>query len=288
MYTVCLVLLALLVSGCAQHVQVSHKAALTDHNRSDDFKTKVVVHMPPRDEQKPSVESGLLVVGPLNDWKIDCHITLAHAVSDLLAQHYSDVSVAEGYRHGCTDCGLIVRPTVESVNLNKLTMQAEVALRLTFYNAQQQEIFSVSERGKSSVLSGSRLGAGVVGYFVPFFGSMVGSQVVEGTVRKAHDAALVKLAQTLNHETRNGQLARTWLPANLMDKDDYGKYEFGAEKVARQQGCNMLEDGIKLVEQSHFKERYEAYCWGQKTFEIHCEYGRCHPDVEGRVAASDD
>src|SRR5690606_24720744 len=202
------------------------------------------------------------------------------------SRQFETIEIIQGYSFDCADCALFVRPEITEVALNKVTMQTLISLELPFYDARGQLVARISGRGESSVMSVSRLGAGGAGYFIPFLGNMVGEQVVKGTVQAALNNALEDAATQLQRETAEGKLARTWMPASQMDREQFGKQEFAAERVAQDQGCNLLQDGLLMIEQEYFREVYQTYCWTRPSFRIVCEYGRCAADIDDEVHVS--
>ncbi len=102
----------------------------------------------------------------------------------------------------------------------------------------------------------------------------MGRYVISTSVEDAFKDAYTQLAVDLEREMQSGALARVWLPRSLMNKAEYGRYEFAAERVARDKGCDLQSDRIKLLNKG-FVELYDAFCWGQDVFQIECAYGRC-------------
>ena len=281
-----LLIIVLLLSACAQTVHVNPSLQKDANDFAEGIQAKVLIQVPPDAAQKLHVESGLVVLGVANDWKIDTHSSLPQAIGRLFEQHYETVDLVKSHHNSCTDCSLIVRPRITDVSVSKLSMQSSVTLELPIYDARGKLITTLSSTGTSPFLSATRLGAGVAGYFVPFFGNMLGSQVVAATVKNAIDEALAEVDEQLAHEANSGRLARTWLPLDLARKTEYGQYEYTAEQVARSHGCDMRTDGLRLTDKRYFKETYEAYCWGKPRFTINCEYGRCNADEDAALAST--
>lgn len=262
--------------ACSQKVHIKHSQLDPDGLSDGKLPIKVLVQSLPDELQKPISEVGVLIVGPLNDWKIDLNSSLPQAAHDVLEHHYSAVKLVKNFENNCADCGMIVRPLVIDMSLNKITMQATVDVEFKIFDADAKLITTLNASGRSSILSPGRVGTGVVGYFVPFFGSVVGPHVVAGSVKKALDNALYDVSDQLVNETQEGGiLARMFLPKNLKRKKIYGDHEFVAENLARSEGCNLTSDGIQLKEKVYSQELYEAYCWGKPVFSIACEYGSC-------------
>lgn len=278
---------AILVSACAQTVKVSHTPLSEPYsdelnNNSQLLPTKVLVHALPDSQHKLHVQSGLIIVGMMSDWKIDLHSTLPEAVGELLTQHSNDVKVVKSAKADCLDCGMIVRPKITQVKVNKLTMQSTVALDLDVYDTNSKLVNTISAKGSSSFLSGARLGTITASYYIPFFGNAVGGPLVRETLKSALDKALVNANNSLLAETKDGgSLARSWLPR----KREFGKHEYVAERTARDVGCNSRTDGIQLIDKKFSQETYQAMCYGIPRFKIVCEYGRCTPEQNGEHVA---
>lgn len=274
-----ILLVILCLCACAQKVRIAHSPLENVVDLEAPIGIKVLLQVLPDELQKTHEQSGLLVVGVLSDWEIDLNKSLPTAAEDVLNQYYVSVQTVNHFDNTCDDCGMIVRPRIANLKLNKLTMRAIVDVEFGIYDANSNLICILTSTGASAIVSATRLGTGVVGYFVPFFGNAVGSYVVGGTVRKALDNALIDVSQQLANETRRGgRLARMFLPKNTKSVDGYAEHEFVAEKLARREGCDLSTDGIRLLEKKYSKETFEAYCWGRPVFTIACEYGSC--DVE--------
>lgn len=270
-------LLMFFLSACAQTVQISHSPLSEQAQTSTPsvgLPTKVLVHALPDSQHELHVQSGLIIVGMMSDWKIDLHSTLPDAVGELLEQRYGNVKVVKSAQAKCLECGMIVRPKIAGVKVNKLTMQSTVAIELDIYDAHSKLVSTISGEGSSSFLSGARLGAITASYYIPFFGNAVGRPLVSATLKGALDKALINANEKLIYESTDGRsLARSWLPR----KREFGDHEYVAEKTARNVGCSSNSDGIQLVEKKFSQETYEAICYGIPRFKIVCEYGRCNP-----------
>lgn len=269
---------ALLLAGCAQTVEIRHDLPVAAVSRA--APVKVQVQIPPSSLRRSTTESGLVAVGVLNDWNIDLYTHLPAALGRVLSNQFQNFEVSDSYLFDCRDCGLFIRPEITDISINNITMQTNLSLALAFYDARGARVAWLEGSGRSSTISADRLGAGVAGYFVPFFGSLVGERVVRGTVEAAFEEALEDLSVKLHEEANRGALARTWLPAELLDKQQFGNQEYTAERIALDSGCDLGKDGLRLVEQQYFMEKYEAHCWAKPVFRIICEYGRCAAESE--------
>lgn len=278
-----------LATGCAKTVKVSHTSLAdpySDAQSASLVPTKVLVHALPDSQHKLHEHSGLIIVGMMSDWKIDLHSTLPEAVGEMLNQRYKSVSVVKSAKGTCADCGMIVRPKITGVKVNKLTMQSTVTLDLDIYDANSKLIDTISAKGKTSFLSAACAGTITASYYIPFFGNAVGGPLVKSTLKNALDKALADANEQLTQQSlRGGSLARSWLPK----KHEFGDHEYVAEKTARNVGCNSRTDGVTLIEKRYTKETYQAVCYGIPEFTIVCEYGRCNPQQDfEQVAATPD
>ena len=284
MYKLHLVLLlAFLASGCSQVVRVSHSDMKPDSDLAglnDGIKTKVLIQPPAVGNQQKHGQGGLLIVGPAMIWDVDLNASLPDAVKYAASKTYDDVIIG----HSCDDCGLVVRPKINQVEVEKLSMRATVELELGFFDAYGREITTIQAGGDSAYIDGKRVGVGVVGYFVPLFGTAMGTHLVKQTVRDAFDAALIEINKQLSYEANSGVLARSWFPKGSSGKYAPGKHQYTAEQVARNAGCNLNSDAIKLVEEQYYTETYAASCWGKPQFSVICEFGRCQIDDEQGLA----
>jgi hypothetical protein len=276
--------LAWLSAGCSQIVNVNYSASnLTNQNSSPGIDTKILIQPPIVSHQQQYDQSGLFVVGMLNNWQVDFNHNISDAVRDAVGLTFENTVV--GSR--CDDCGLIVRPRISQIDIDKLSMQASVELKIDFLDALGRKVVTFESGGRSAVMDATRFSAGVVGYFIPFLGTAVGTHLVKETVKEALDESLAQLAKRIEQQANSGILARTWLPKNDLLEKRIGNHQYTAELVAISEGCNILSDGIRLVSQEYFKESYRAKCWGKPTFTIDCEYGRCQLAPEdGHIAQS--
>ncbi|HEY7772348.1 MAG TPA: hypothetical protein VIC26_04150 [Marinagarivorans sp.] len=267
-------------TGCTQVVHVPHTDIAAAPSINTGIDTKILIQPSSVAHQQQYEESGLFVVGLLNSWQVDFNTTLPDAVKDVIEQTYQSADI--GTR--CDDCGLIVRPRITQIDIEKLSMQASVEVRLEVLDARGNKITTLNSGGRSSFMSASRLGAGIAGYFIPLLGTAVGTHVVKETVQEALDEALADLAEQIEYHANGGALARTWLPKNYHQQKRHGRHEYTAERVARAAGCNMFTDAINLTDQQYYQETYSAHCWGKPVFTIACEFGRCEILDEGRLA----
>ena len=275
------------LGACAQKVHISHSPMEETTNLQAPIGINVLIQVLPDELQKMHEQSGLLVVGVLSDWEIDLNKSLPTAAEDVLSQYYVSVKTVKHFDNTCDDCGMIVRPNITNLKLNKLTMQAGVDVEFSIYDANSNLVCILNSTGTSAIVSATRLGTGVAGYFVPFFGNAVGSYVVGGTVRSALDNALINVSQQLANETRRGgKLARMFLPKSKKNIDGYAEHEFVAERLARQEGCDLATDGVQLLEKKYSKETFEAHCWGRPVFIIACEYGSCNVEASDESLAN--
>ena len=271
-------LACLLFTGCTQLVHVPHSAFAEHAVISTGINTKVLIQPPSVAHQQQYEETGLFVVGLLNSWQVDFNQSLPDAIRDVMAQTYQSAEV--GY--SCEECGLIVRPKITQIDIEKLSMQASIEIKLDILDANGNKITTLHSGGQSSFLSASRVGTGIAGYFIPLVGTAMGTHVVRETVQEALDKALSDMTEQVEYQANSGLLARTWLPKKR--RKHHGKHEYTAEQVAKNAGCNMNSDAITLADQKYSQETYTAHCWGKPTFTIACEYGRCELLEDGQLA----
>lgn len=263
-----------LVSGCSQVVRVSHSNIKPSHaldTVTDGIQAKVLVQPPAIANQVSHNQFGLFLVGPQNTWTVDLNTSLPDAVQDVISQTYENVSIGKS----CSDCGLIVRPKVTQIDVEKLSMKSSVELELGIYDAYGREVTTIRAGGNSSYMDGKRFGVGVVGYFVPLFGTAVGTHLVSHTVKNAFDDALANIHEQLSYEANSGVLARSWLPKGTSGKYAPGKHQYTAEQIAKGAGCDLNSDAVRLTKEQYYTETYTASCWGQPQFSVICEFGRC-------------
>lgn len=267
-------------AGCTQLVHVPHSKMTSSNVVNAGINTQVLIQPPAVPHQQQYEETGLFVVGLLNSWQVDFNKTLPDAVQNVISQTYRSAVVG----NSCDQCGLIVRPKITQIDIEKLSMQASVEVQLDILDANGHKITTLQSGGRSSFLSASRLGTGVAGYFIPLLGTAVGSHVVQETVKEALDQALADMSEQVEYQANSGLLARTWLPKNYHRNKQHGNHEYTAEQVAKAAGCNMTSDAIMLEQQKYFQETYTAHCWGKPTFTIACEYGRCELAEDSKLA----
>ncbi len=273
-------LAGLLMAGCTQLVHVPHSELAGHPVVNAGINTKVLIQPPPVAHQQQYEETGLFVVGLLNSWQVDFNKTLPDAILDVISQTYRSVEIG----NQCDDCGLIIRPKITQIYIEKLSMQASIELQLEILDANGHQITTLQSGGQSSLLNASRLGTGIAGYFIPLLGTAVGTHVVMDTVQEALDEALSDMTEQVEYQANSGLLAKTWLPKNYHRNKQHGTHEYTAERVAKNAGCNMNSDAVILAHQQYFKETYTAHCWGKPTFTIACEYGRCELAEGGQLA----
>lgn len=273
-------LACLFFAGCTQLVHVPHSAFEERAVVSTGINTHVLIQPPSVAHQQQYEETGLFVVGLLNSWQVDFNQTLPDAISDVMAQTYRSTKIG----NSCDECGLIVRPKITQIDIEKLSMQASIEIKLDILDASGNKITTLHSGGQSSFLSASRLGTGIAGYFIPLVGTAMGTHVVRETVQEALDEAIVDMTKQVEYQANSGLLARTWLPKKYHRTKLHGQHEYTAELVAKNAGCNMNSDAITLAHQKYSLETYTAHCWGKPTFTIACEYGRCELLEEGQLA----
>ena len=261
-----------LCGACTQVVQVKNSTLASEHKRSDIYKTHVVVQSPILTDSSFHTTGGLFAIGFLNRWEVDIATNLPSAVASALSDTFEKVTVEDHYERGCGSCGLIIRPRIIDVGINKVTMQANVVLNLRIYDAHENLIASFNHDGKSPFLSFMRTGVISTSLQVPLVTGFMGKSVVRTSVRAALNKSLLDIKDRFHTETQDGGvLARVWRPKKL----EYGEHEFTAERLAIKLGCDLTKDGINLVKQDYGKEEYDAYCWNVGVFSIECELGRC-------------
>ncbi len=274
------VLVAVVFSGCTQVVEVKHSAEPAQARHISPIATKVLVQPAPKAQQGDFRSGGLFVVGLANQWQLDIESNLPDAVASLLKNTYGQVVVG----NHCDDCGLIVRPRIREINIHKMTMQAQVELELDLRDAWGRQIIALQSGGTSAYLNASRVGTGVVGYFVPLLGTALGTTLVRDTVQEALGDALAQMNAQLELHANGGALARHWQPKGAQAQSN-GRHDYAAEQVATAAGCQLGADHIALVETHYSQEIYQAHCWGRPAFAITCDLGRCNMAEDGVVAS---
>ena len=265
--------------GCSQTVTVSHKSkatqsvlAASDVDSSQYIlPTKVLVQPQLMLSKHQKDHMGLFIAGPQNKWTVNLNEALPDAIQTAALKTYSQVEIGKS----CDDCGLVFRPVVKRVGIDKLSMRTTVEIDVLVYNAYNSKIAHIHAVGKSPLMDISRFSTGIVGYFVPFFGTAMGKNIIAKTSRRALNEAVSHFHEQITEETESGILARYWLPK--AENRDYaiGKHQFPAERVAMKAGCSMHTDEIRLVSQNFHQESYMANCWRKPSMAIDCEYGRC-------------
>lgn len=271
--------LTLLFAGCSHMVTVAHKPKATHSVLDKEIEqtrrilpTKVLIQPPVAGGKPKHQHMGLVIAGPQNIWKVNLNETLPNAMKSAMEKTYFDVQIG----HSCGDCGLIFRPKVKHVDFANLSMRATVEIEVQVYDAHRSKIATLTAIGKSPLMDLSRFSTGVAGYFIPFFGTAVGKNLVAKTSRRALNEAMADFHLQILQETEpDGALARYWLPKRENRGYELGKHQFHAERVAIKAGCSIQRDEIKLVSQHFHSEKFIAHCWGKPSFAIDCEYGRC-------------
>lgn len=268
-------MLMALMTACSAHVPLSVELSGTEANKAPEY-SKVVILLSDDSRANVHTESGLLVVGLANSWDVEVGQAMEDSVVGFFKKYYKKVEVQKGpLRYvSCNDCSLIIRPKIESINISKVLMQAEVKFTFRITTPMNKEVIRFSSVGKSKLVAPEVVGVAVVGLAVPFFGDLLGSYLVADIVEDAFENAYIKLSKDMDREINTGVLARTWLPKDLIKKGRYGRSEFSAERLARSQGCDLRTDGLKMLTPWP-SETYDAYCWGKDAFQIQCEFGQC-------------
>ncbi len=265
-------------AGCSQMVTVSHKPESTNsalHASGDDIQyvlpTKVLIQ-PQLTANQPNKEHiGLIIAGPQNRWTVNLDEALPGAIQTAALKTYGSVKVGKT----CDDCGLIFRPILKRIDIEKLSMRATVEIEVPIYDAYNSKITHISAIGKSPIMDVARLSTGVAGYFIPFFGTAVGKSIIVKTSRRALNKAIANFHEQIIEQTKSGALARHWLPSWENRGYEIGTHQYPAEQVAGENGCKVQRDEIRLIKQNYYAESFIANCWGKPSFVIDCAYGRC-------------
>ncbi len=249
--------------------------------------SKVVIQVPEEMASKVHTEQGLVAVGMAHKWNVEVGDAIQNSAKPFFSQYFPEVELQSGHWRDlrCDDCSLIIRPTVESIEISSVLMQADITLRLKVYNAMGTLVMDERVNGKSALVGVERVSVGLAGMWVPFLGDAMGSYVISDSVEEAFSNVYAELDTLMVNHLRNGALARTWLPADMIQKKDYGQYEFAAERLAKSNGCNLQSDGLRLHKKG-IVELYDAYCYGQDLFQIECAYGTCAILDTPKTAAS--
>ena len=233
--------------------------------------TKVLIQ--PVVESKSDLKGhlGLLIAGPQTRWLVNFNEALPDAVYSVVASTYDSVEIG----NSCGDCGLIIRPKVTRIDIEKLSMQAAVEIEVGVFDAYGYQVANFTALGKSPIMDMTRFSTGVAGYFIPFFGTVMGRNTVSITSRQALNKAIADFHDQIVEQTESGVLARHWLPKRENREYEIGNHQFPAERVAIAAGCRIGADKVRLVYQNYFAESFVASCWGKPSLAIDCEFGRC-------------
>lgn len=280
MYVAVLLLLTLFACGCSQVVKVAHNPAAPANVELSTITTKVLVQPPCKTSLPDEVEGGLFIVGMLNEWQLNFDQSLPDAIAQAAKGAFEEVVIGTE----CDDCGLILRPRIAELNIDKITMQATLEISIPVVDAKGKPVTQILAGGNSAVLNASRLSAGVAGYFIPMLGTALGPVLVRQTVQDAFEDAVAEAGKRLTMEANTGVLARTWLPKNYYQERRIGVHDVTAEKLAKSAGCNFKTDALELTEQQYGQETYTAHCWGKPEFTIACDLGRCVIEDDSQVA----
>ena len=277
-HLVLFVLLGLL-QACAVKVPIdSYSERLTDEPVHR-LHSKIVIYIPKEISEDSYAQLGLVIVGPYMDWKLAAGEAMAESSKNFFENYFANVEVRAGnyIRGECGDCALAVRPVIENIALNKLTMQSTVKLAFDIFDSEGEKILHLPIKGKSKFLTLERLGVGLASATLPVPGisSIAGPRVVSKSVEDAFEDAFWRLHLKMKEHTETGALARNWLPKELRKKQQYGRYEFAAERAIKSAGCQLPQDGLRLVE-TGIEELYEAYCWKQEPFMVACNGSSCN------------
>ncbi len=267
----------LFLSGCAVNVPIDAYNESTGDEPTHQSHSKVVIFVPSEVAEESFGQVGVLAVGVLLDWKLAAGDAIAESSKNFFENYFSNVEVRqENYKRGaCADCALAVVPRIDAVDINKITMQSKVALNFEIFDGEGAEVLSLPIAGHSKVMTLERFGVGVVAASVPVVSSFAANRVLSHSVEDAFEDAFWKLHQEMKKHTETGALARNWLPKELRNKTEYGRYEFSAERAIIDAGCEFPNDGLRLV-QTGFEELYEAYCWKRDPFLVSCNGSSCN------------
>lgn len=279
MYAAVLLIFTLFVCGCSQVVHVSHNALAPNANPSA-ITTKVLVQPPAKTSLPDEVEGGLFIVGMLNEWQLNFDQALPDALAQAAESAFEEVVIGTE----CDDCGLILRPRVSEINIDKLTMQSTMEISIQVLDANGQRVTTILAGGDSAIMDASRFSAGVAGYFIPLLGTALGPMLVRQTVQDAFEEAIDVAGERLAMEANSGVLARTWLPKSYHQNRLIGSHDVTAEKLAKSAGCNFKTDALELTRQQYGQETYTAHCWGMPQFTIACDLGRCEIASDSQLA----
>ncbi len=271
------ILLTLQITGCSVNVPIDvYDDQIVDQPTHKNH-TKVVIFVPPEVSEESYGQVGVLAVGVLLDWQLAAGDAIADSSKNFFENYFSNVEVRqENYVRGaCSDCALAVVPSIDKLAINKVTMQSKVAMNFSIYDGEGAKVLALPISGRSKVLTLERFGVGVVAASVPVVSSFAANHVLSKSVEDAFEDAFWKLHLQMKEHTETGALARNWLPKELRKKENYGRYEFAAERAIIGAGCQFPQDGLRLV-QTGFEELYEAYCWKQEPFMVSCNGSQCN------------
>ncbi|GLS25361.1 hypothetical protein [Marinibactrum halimedae] len=262
---------AIVAVGCSVHVPIDPHTERYSELQSFGAHSKAVVFIPEKTAQKTFSEQGILAVGPIHEWEVACGETLAQSAKHFLENYFMTVEVRHGYfdAHQCSDCALVVKPTIMDLEMDKVLMRASVDLKFDIHDSIGKKVLTLRAKGRSGVISADRLGLGVVSLAVPILSSFMASAVLSNSVEDAFAHAYSQFNDQMIVHVNEGALARNWLPQNMRNKVSYGRYEFAAERTMMDAGCEFPKDGLRLV-RGGLEELYEAYCWQQEPFFVSC------------------
>lgn len=280
MKAVVVLLFTIISAGCSQVVQVSHNKAGAGDVEASAITTKVLIQPPAKSSVPEQVEGGLFIVGMLNEWQLDFDQSLPDAIAKAAGSAFEQVTIG----NECDDCGLILRPRVSEIHIDKITMQSTLEITVNVVDAAGRPVTKILAGGNSAIMDASRLSAGVAGYFIPLLGTALGPMLVRQTVQDAFEEAVDEVSDRLAMEANTGLLARTWLPKSYYDQKRVGSHDVTAEKLAKTAGCNFKTDALELTQQQYGQETYTAHCWGMPKFTIACDLGRCEISSDSQVA----
>ncbi len=274
-----LLLVVSLLQACAVNVGIDAYSEQLADEPVHRAHSKVAIYIPDEINEESYGQLGLVIVGPYVDWKLTVGQAMADSSKSFFENYFSNVEVRSGnyVRGECGDCALAVRPKLESISLNKVTMQSTVKLAFDIYDSEGAKVLHLPIKGKSKFLTLERVGVGIASATLPVPGisSLAGTRVVSNSVEDAFEDAFWRLHLKMKDHTETGALARNWLPKDLRKKDQYGRYEFAAERAIIEAGCEFPQDGLRLVEKG-IEELYEAYCWRQEPFMVSCNGSSCN------------
>lgn len=276
LHSILLLPLFSLLAACSINVPIELEVSDIESNSVMPAYNKVVIQVPTQIHSTVHSERGLLAVGAVNQWNLMVGEALGSSVAPFFERYFDNVEVRlDENQEECGDCSLIIRPVVEDILVSAVMMQAEITLKMHIFDSLNRPLFTIDAIGKSSFFGADRVGVGLVSLWVPLVSTAMGESVISRSVEAAFKDAYNQVGEKMENEVREGKLARVWLPKTLQHKSEYGRYEFAAERVAKNKGCNLTSDGLHMFKKGGYVEYYNAYCWGQDVFQIKCAYGRC-------------